>query len=248
MAFEFKNFLLENNLTTGSKLKSLISEAEEDTKVIYNKLKSRIVGDEILNHDDLKAEPDYQKLSRSEQHKLHWVLTQAAEMHREGLEPEEDSMQDEPTAKDLKAGSKSTADLAKKQNQLAVLLRHKDELLDQYKKGQITIEQYKEKIGNIPQHIKNLTAQIEKATIADDQIDEYEMGDESDKLAPYELVGNIIDRLEDHLEGGTEYTESQLHDVIEDYAYDNPMSDKAAEELFFDVEEKLYDLGYIKAS
>ena len=74
------------------------------------------------------------------------------------------------------------------------------------------------------------------------------MGDESDKLAPYELVGNIIDRLEDHLEGGTEYTESQLHDVIEDYAYDNPMSDKAAEELFFDVEEKLYDLGYIKAS
>jgi hypothetical protein len=39
MAFEFKNFLLENNLTTGSKLKSLISEAEEDTKVIYNKLK-----------------------------------------------------------------------------------------------------------------------------------------------------------------------------------------------------------------
>jgi hypothetical protein len=26
------------------------------------------------------------------------------------------------------------------------------------------------------------------------------------------------------------------------------MSDKAAEELFFDVEEKLYDLGYVKAS
>jgi predicted nucleic acid-binding Zn-ribbon protein len=157
-------------------------------------------------------------------------------------------MQDEPTAKDLKAGSKSTADLAKKQNQLAVLLKHKDELLDQYKKGQITIEQYKDKIGNIPQHIKNLTAQIEKATIADDQLDEYEMGDESDKLSHHEKVGAIIDALEDHLEGGTEYTESQLHDVIEDYAYDNPMSDKAAEELFFDVEEKLYDLGYEKVS
>lgn len=248
MAFEFKNFLLENNLTTGSKLKSLISEAEEDTKVIYNKLKSRIVGDEILDHDDLKAEPDYQKLSRADQRKLHSILIQAAEMHREGLEPEEDSMQDEPTAKDLKAGSKSTADLAKKQNQLAVLLKHKDELLDQYKKGQITIEQYKDKIGNIPQHIKNLTAQIEKATIADDQLDEYEMGDESDKLSHHEKVGAIIDTLEDHLEGGTEYTESQLHDVIEDYAYDNPMSDKAAEELFFDVEEKLYDLGYEKVS
>lgn len=113
MAFEFKKFLLENKLTTGSKLKSLNEE-------------------------------------------------------------EEDAIQDEPTAKDLKAGSKSTADLAKKQNQLAVLLKHKDEILDQYKKGQITIEQYKEKIGNIPQHIKNLTAQIEKATIADDQLDETE--------------------------------------------------------------------------
>ena len=103
MAFEFKNFLLENNLTTGSKLKSLISEAEENTTAIYNKLKSRIVGDEILDHDKLKAEPDYQKLSRSDQRKLHSILIQAAEMHREGLEPEEDSMQDEPTAKDLKA-------------------------------------------------------------------------------------------------------------------------------------------------
>jgi hypothetical protein len=187
MAFEFKKFLLENKLTTGSKLKSLNEE-------------------------------------------------------------EEDAIQDEPTAKDLKAGSKSTADLAKKQNQLAVLLKHKNEILDQYKKGQITIEQYKDKIGNIPQHIKNLTTQIEKATIADDQIDEYEMGDESNKLASYELVGAIIDKLEDHLEGGEEYTESQLHDVIADYVYDNPMSDKAAEELFFDVEEKLYDLGYVKAS
>jgi len=135
MAFEFKKFLLENKLTTASKLKSIINEAEEDTTAIYNKLKDSIVSDELLDHDDLKANPDYQKLSRADQRKLHSILIQAAEMHREGLEPEEDSMQDEPTAKDLKAGSKSTADLAKKQNQLAVLLKHKDELLDQYKKG-----------------------------------------------------------------------------------------------------------------
>jgi hypothetical protein len=248
MAFEFKKFLLENKLTTGSKLKSVIGEAEENTTAIYNKLKDSIVSDEILDHDDLKANPDYQKLSRADQRKLHWVLVQAAEMHREGLEPEEDSMQDEPTAKDLKAGSKSTAELAKKQNQLAVLLKHKDELLDQYKKGEISIEQYKEKIGNIPQHIKNLTAQIEKATIADDQLDEYEMGDESNKLSHHEKVGAIIDILEDNLEGSTEYTELQLRDIIEDYAYDHPMSDESFDELFFDVEEKLYDLGYEKVS
>jgi hypothetical protein len=115
MAFEFKKFLLENNLTTNSRLISLV-ENEEET--------------------DLDTEP---------------------------------------TAKDLKAGSKGTADLAKKQNQLAVLLKSKDQILDQYKKGEISIEQYKQKIGNIPQHIKNLTAQIEKATIANDQLDNLEL-------------------------------------------------------------------------
>jgi hypothetical protein len=175
MAFEFKKFLLENKLTTASKLKSIINEAEEDTTAIYNKLKDSIVSDELLDHNDLKANPDYQKLSRADQRKLHSILVQAAEMHREGLEPEEDTIQDEPTAKDLKAGSKGTADLAKKQNQLAVLLKSKDEILDQYKKGQISIEQYKQKIGNIPQHIKNLNAQIEKATIANDQLDNLEL-------------------------------------------------------------------------
>ena len=160
MEFNFKQFLTENSLTVGSRLKNL-AETEENNVSIYNKLKSRIVNDEILDHDDLKAEPDYQKLSRSEQHKLHWVLTQAAEMHREGVEPEEDSLDQEPTTKDIKS-TKSTVDLAKKQNQLATLLKHKDELVSKFKSGELTIDQYKEKIGNIPQHIKTLTADIER--------------------------------------------------------------------------------------
>jgi hypothetical protein len=244
MAFEFKNFLLENKLTAGSKLKSLL-ENEESVNVIYDRLRGDIIDHKIGSHEKLNAHPDYKKLPRQKQLTLHNIMRSE---YNEAVDMDDDNIQDEPTAKDLKAGSKSTADLAKKQNQLAVLLKHKDELLDQYKKGEISIEQYKDKIGNIPQHIKNLTAQIEKATIADDQLDEYEMGDESNKLSHHELVGAIIDRLEDHLEGGMEYTESQLHDVIEDYAYDNPMSDKAVEELFFDVEEKLYDLGYEKVS
>jgi hypothetical protein len=264
MAFEFKKFLLENKLTTGSKLKSLVENELSEESAISIDGKPVDVRSLEIDGIDTKDYPDFvdtyfsygefedgteltdDQLDRLGNENGDLINQMAHEHLHEG--EEEDSMQDEPTAKDLKAGSKSTADLAKKQNQLAVLLKHKNEILDQYKKGQITIEQYKDKIGNIPQHIKNLTAQIEKATIADDQIDEYEMGDESNKLASYELVGVIIDKLEDHLEGGKEYTESQLHDVIADYVYDNPMSDKAAEELFFDVEEKLYDLGYVKAS
>jgi hypothetical protein len=244
MAFEFKNFLLENKLTAGSKLKSLL-ENEESVNVIYDRLRGDIIDHKIGSHEKLNAHPDYKKLPKQKQLTLHNIMRSE---YNEAVDMEDDNLDTEPTAKDLKAGSKSTADLAKKQNQLAVLLKHKDELLDQYKKGEISIEQYKEKIGNIPQHIKNLTAQIEKATIADDQLDEYEIGDEPQRLSHHEKVGAIIDILEDNLEGSTEYTELQLRDVIEDYAYDHPMSDESFDELFFDVEEKLYDLGYEKIS
>ena len=73
----------------------------------------------------------------------------------------EDDMSDsEPTAKDVKS-NKSTGDLAKKQYQLASLIKHKDDLVMKFKSGELTIDQYKEKIGNIPQHIKKLSLDIE---------------------------------------------------------------------------------------
>lgn len=119
MEFNFKQFLTENKLTTGSKLKSLA----------------------------------------------------------ENVDLEDDAVQDEPSAKDIKAGSKSTASLAKKQNQLAVLLKHKDELLNKFKSGEITLDQYKAQIGNIPQHIKTLTADIERLE-GNAGAEELEEGDE----------------------------------------------------------------------
>lgn len=77
------------------------------------------------------------------------------------VEDMEDDMSDsEPTAKDVKS-NKSTGDLAKKQYQLASLIKHKDDLVMKFKSGQLTIDQYKEKIGNIPQHIKKLSLDIE---------------------------------------------------------------------------------------
>lgn len=161
MEFNLKQFLTENKLTAGSKLKSLVNEAEEDNAVIYNKLKNSILNHEITNHDKLKTDSEYQKLTPSEQRSLHNVLIHTSEMEREGVESEEDTIQDEPTAKDIKS-TKGTKDLAKKQDQLAVLLRHKDELVDKYKSGELSIEDYKQKIGNIPQHIKTLTADIER--------------------------------------------------------------------------------------
>jgi hypothetical protein len=114
MAFEFKKFLVENKLTTASKLKVLKEE-------------------------------------------------------------EEDNLDAEPTSKDITSASKSTSELAKKQNQLAKLLKHKDELVSKFKSNEINIDQYKQMIGNIPQHIKTLTADIERLEGTGKEEDLYEV-------------------------------------------------------------------------
>jgi hypothetical protein len=114
MAFEFKKFLVENKLTTASKLKVLKEE-------------------------------------------------------------EEDNLDTEPTSKDITSASKSTSELAKKQNQLAKLLKHKDELVSKFKSNEINIDQYKQMIGNIPQHIKTLTADIERLEGTGKEEDLYEV-------------------------------------------------------------------------
>ena len=157
MEFNFKQFLTENNLTVDSKLKSL-AENEEDMNSIYNRLRAAIMNHEIGSHEKLNANSDYQKLPKDKQNTLHNIVRSE---YNEAVEPEEDGLDQEPSAKDIKS-TKGTADLAKKQNQLATLLKHKDELVSKFKSGELTIDQYKEKIGNIPQHIKTLTADIER--------------------------------------------------------------------------------------
>lgn len=85
-------------------------------------------------------------------------LTSASRLRPLNEVEEEDSVQDEPTIKP----SKGTDALAKKQYQLATLLKRKDELVSKFKSNEISIDQYKQMIGNIPQHIKTLTADIER--------------------------------------------------------------------------------------
>jgi hypothetical protein len=115
MEFNYKQFLTENKLTIGSKLKSLV---ENRNYTVDN--------EEVVEVEDM----------------------------------EDDMSDSEPTAKDVKS-NKSTGDLAKKQYQLASLIKHKDDLVMKFKSGELTIDQYKEKIGNIPQHIKKLSLDIE---------------------------------------------------------------------------------------
>ena len=69
----------------------------------------------------------------------------------------------EPTAVDVTKQEPALSGIHKKQAQLRALTDLKDRLLMQYKSGQMTLDQYKEAIGNTPQQIKRLKDQIDQA-------------------------------------------------------------------------------------
>jgi hypothetical protein len=69
----------------------------------------------------------------------------------------------EPSAKDVKQGDASLTGIHKKQAQLQDLEAQKDRLLMQLKGDVISIDQYKQEIGNIPMQIKKLRADLDKA-------------------------------------------------------------------------------------
>ena len=91
--------------------------------------------------------------------------------------PEEDSAdyEQEPSAKDVKQNDASLTGIHKKQANLQALEDQKDALLMQLKSNIISLDQYKEAIGNIPAQIKKLRADLDKAmnvTMDDDSEEE----------------------------------------------------------------------------
>lgn len=74
-----------------------------------------------------------------------------------------DSYEAEPTAKDVKQGDTSLTSIHKKQAQLQDLEAQKDRLLMQLKGNVISLDQYKQEIGNIPMQIKKLRADLDQA-------------------------------------------------------------------------------------
>lgn len=81
----------------------------------------------------------------------------------------------EPTSKDVKQGDASLTGIHKKQAQLQDLEAQKDRLLMQLKGNVISLDQYKQEIGNIPMQIKKLRADLDQAmnvTMDDDSEEE----------------------------------------------------------------------------
>jgi len=109
-------------------------------------------------------------------------------------EDDEDELDDQPEAEDsyYKAdddndqdwdeepqqtqvtGDQSTRSLYGKQEKLQQLLDKKDVILMQYKSGQMSLDQYRDAIGNIPQQIKTLRDQIAASLEADTDLGDEE--------------------------------------------------------------------------
>ena len=80
--------------------------------------------------------------------------------------PEPDDSADyekEPTKKDIGQAEPELSGIHKKQAQLKSLEAQKDMLLMQLKGNVISLDQYKQSIGNVPNQIKKLRADIDKA-------------------------------------------------------------------------------------
>lgn len=86
--------------------------------------------------------------------------------------PEKD-YEREPTAANVKT-DRATKNLYSKQEKLQDLEDKKDALLMQLKSGQLSLDQYKAAIGNIPAQIKKLRADIEAALGVDGDEEELE--------------------------------------------------------------------------
>ena len=148
MEFNIQKFLVENKLTRNSYLR------EDDNT-------------ELTLHTQNDETPDNEDDFEDEEPQDDWNKPEADDSEEWDTDYTGDTTQPEPALSGIR----------KKQAQLQALEAQKDSLLMQFKSGQISIDQYKEAIGNIPDQIKKLRADVQKAmTVStdDDNEEEYD--------------------------------------------------------------------------
>lgn len=154
MEFNIQKFLSENKLTGQSQMRE-----EDNTELVLPTGDEGVYGDEEAEDED--------KFDDNGDERDDWN------------KPEPDSSADfekEPSAKDVKKDDAALKGIHKKQADLQNLEVEKDKLLMQLKGNVISIDQYKQAIGNIPSQIKKLRADIDKAmTVSVDDDSEEEM-------------------------------------------------------------------------
>ena len=150
MEFNIQKFLSENKLTGQSQMRE-----EDNTELV------------LSTGEDYEEAEDEDKFDDNGDERDDWN------------KPEPDNsaeFEKEPSAKDVKQGDAALKGIHKKQADLQNLEVEKDKLLMQLKGNVISIDQYKQAIGNIPSQIKKLRADIDKAmTVSVDDDSEEEV-------------------------------------------------------------------------
>ena len=144
MVFNITKFLMENKFTGQSQMR----QEDDNTDLTMH------VGDDYEQMQDYDGD--------EEEDVDDW----------EKPEPDTSAeFEKEPSTKDVKQNDKSLTGIHKKQADLQALEDKKDALLMQLKSNIISLDQYKQAIGDIPAQIKKLRADLDKAmnvTIDDD--------------------------------------------------------------------------------
>ena len=138
MEFNIQNFLVNNKLTK----RSTISEDDNTGGMLKTNAEQGEMSDEEMFGDE---EDTWYKDDSDN----------STEFERE------------PTTRDIKKSQPDSTggdDIFAKQAELRQLEDEKDALLMQWKSGVLTTDQYRTAIGEIPTKIKNLRADIEKAS------------------------------------------------------------------------------------
>lgn len=150
MEFNIQKFLSENKLTGQSQMRE-----EDNTELV------------LQTADDYEESEDDDRFDDNGDERDDWNKP----------EPDDSAeFEKEPSAKDVKKDDAALKGIHKKQADLQNLEVEKDKLLMQLKGNVISLDQYKQAIGNIPSQIKKLRADIDKAmTVSVDDDSEEDM-------------------------------------------------------------------------
>lgn len=149
------------NGVTQKELGSILSRGDGSSlNLILKNL--RTVG--ILSGGPLAAAPKPEKGAKEEEPEdMEDVDIEDTDMEdTEEPETEEKPEEEETPEEEPVTTTKASDDLGKWADELAKLNAEKDDLLKKLKSKEITMDQYKEKIGNIPAQIKSLQAKIDR--------------------------------------------------------------------------------------
>lgn len=146
MEFNLQKFLVENKLTK----RSFLKEVEEEDPTLGAE-----TGEETGEEEMYGDEPEDT-----------WYKDDSGDSSE---------FEKEPVAKDIKGNEPALTGIHQKQAELSNLEAKKDALLMQLRSGQLSLDQYKAAIGNIPMLIKKLRADIEQTMSVDAGEDEGEL-------------------------------------------------------------------------